>query len=835
MHRVFKQSYTEEALEAWLLRLKAPWEGQFSKEALSLGRDFYKYGAIRSLELELLWAKAVTKQDKTEDYVVVEAAKERWCFRGSYKAELHNEALAAATLYEIEELLAEALPSLPLKKTKKASSQAFGNLASSAEGPPPYPLCLDFKLESHALYLYPLWELAEERVSTFDMKLLSKQERALLIHLALQAKKEGFKAEYLHKAYVLRDLERVPSFLKQTLPTWSFAKYALDRPLNDIKLRMLHAELGAFPASEYDFRLELSLYCPIKGKKQNLNKADQALVLQARKRQDCVYLPDYGILDIRLEDKPSVERFLEQSPAGEALQMPNYRLLSLYPKIEALLAPELMSWKQKAEASCLLATCDMDKEAHAHLPRLLRPYQKAGVVWLKRLSQLGLHPLLADDMGLGKTLQVLSFLHLFAKRTGPSLVVCPSSVVSVWEKEIQRFFKDGIVCASLVKDQDKSFVYKPGALVLYIMSYGQLRRHQDSMKAMSFEYAVLDEAQFIKNADSKTARAAYLIQAQHRIALSGTPIENHLQDIEAIFRFLMPGLLGTKKEFQNFYLKQTEAAPALVKQQLYRFILRRLKEEAAPDLPAKTDMLLPCPLSPLQKHLYLSYCEKILQQLSLSFESLVSTSTISLLTALMRLRQICCAPFLLPTYKEDPEASFEHSTKLKVLIETVPSILESGHKIVIFSQFTSLLEPLRDRLKALFPYVPLYYLCGKTQNRASLVDSFQSQVGPAIFLVSLKAGGTGITLHAADYVFLLDPWWNPAVEEQAINRIHRIGQKKPVFIYRLITPGTLEERIQGLQKFKHGLAEGVLSARQILYTLASAYGSLKELIDYKET
>jgi SNF2 family DNA or RNA helicase len=834
MHRVFKQSYTEEALEAWLLRLKAPWEEQFSKEALSLGRDFYKYGAIRSLELELLWAKAVTKQDRTEDYVVVEAAKERWCFRGSYKTELHNEALAAATLYEIEELLAEALPSLPLRKAKKASSQVLGDLASSTGGPTPYPLCLDFKLESHALYLYPVWELTGERVSTFDPKPVSKQERALLIQLALQAKKEGFKAEYLRKAYVLRDLERVPSFLKQILPTWSFAKYALDSALNDLKLRILHAELKAFPASEYDFRLELSLYCPIKGERYALNKADQAFVLQARKRQNCIYLRDYGILDIRLEDKPSVERFLEQSRAGEALQMPNYRLLSLYPKIEALLAPELMSWKQKAEANHLSPTCDMPSEGHSAFS-LLRPYQKAGVLWLKYLSQLGLHPLLADDMGLGKTLQVLSFLSLFAKRTGPSLVVCPSSVVSVWEKEIQRFFKDGIVCTSLVNDQDKPLVYKPGALMLYITSYAQLRRHQDSIKALSFEYAVLDEAQFIKNADSKTARAAYLIQAKHRIALSGTPIENHLQDIEAIFRFLMPGLLGTKKEFQTFYLKQPETAPALVKEQLHRFILRRLKEEAAPDLPSKTDMLLSCPLSPLQKHLYLRYCEKILQQLSLSFENPVSVSTISLLTALMRLRQICCAPFLLPSYQEDPEASFEHSTKLKILIETVPSILESGHKIVIFSQFTSLLEPLRDRLKALFPHIPLYYLCGKTQSRASLVDSFQSQVGPAIFLVSLKAGGTGITLHAADYVFLLDPWWNPAVEEQAINRIHRIGQKKPVFIYRLITPGTLEERIQGLQKFKHGLAEGVLSARQILQTLASAYGSLRELIEYKET
>lgn len=832
MHRVSQQSYTEEALEAWLLHLKTPWESQFCKNALKLGREFYKYGVIRSLELDVSWAKATMKQDKIEDYVVVEVSKARWCFRGSYKAQPHNEALAVAALYEIEELLSEALPHLPLKTTPKRSAGASGSQEAPTEEPALGPLWLDVSLETQACYLYPFWDPSQERLSTFEPKPLSKQERALLIQLALQAKKAGFKPEPSRKAYVCKNLEKVPAFFQQVLPSWSFAKHNLPDTFRHIKVRRLQAELRALPVSEHTFSLELSLYCTLKGTKHTLSPDQRALVLHLRKKQEAIYLPDYGIVDVRLEESSFVDSFLDKSKNFDTLTLSNYNLLSLYPPLEAVLAPELLAWKKAVEA--ILDPSLALAQAQKPLLETLRPYQREGVAWLRNLTHLGLHPLLADDMGLGKTLQVLSFLHLFATTSQPSLVVCPASVVPVWQKEADRFFKGRILCSSLEEQAIPKASAQGHALRLYIASYGQLRRYQARLEAMSFEYAILDEAQFIKNSSSKTARAAYCIQAKHRIALSGTPIENHLQDMESIFHFLMPGLLGTRKDFQDFYLRQAEAAPALVKQQLQPFILRRLKETVAPDLPQKTDILLPCPLSPLQKHLYLACCSKTLQTLSLDLKTLVTTASLSVLTALMRLRQICCAPFLLPGHTADTEKAFEHSGKLQVLLDRLPVILESGHKVVIFSQFTSLLEPLKAKLEDIFAGICVYYLSGKTQNRASLVESFQAQDGPALFLISLKAGGTGITLHAADYVFLLDPWWNPAVEDQAINRIHRIGQTKPVFVYRLISPGTLEERIQDLKSFKHTLAEGVLSSEPILQALASAYGSLRELIEYRE-
>ncbi len=831
MHRNFKQSYTEAALESWFLKLKKPWEGQFSKEALALGRDFYKQGALRSLVLDAHTAKAYTKYEKTEDYVVVEALKDRWCVRGSYKERMHNEALGIATLYEVEELLAHALHYLPTDIDNSTLIQSNAVLETSELELVSRSLWGDFQLHPQGLFFYPFWKTeGETSLSTFDIGPLHKKERALLIQLALQAKKSGFRADKTAKAYVLKDLEAVPTFFKYTFPTWSFVHCTLGSALIDLKIYTLEAQLKALHVDDFYFTLELSLYFSKQGQVQELSPDQINQVLQARKVQNAIFFKGHEILNIRLEDHPSLESFLEKSSKGEPLCLPKYQLLSFHPKVDAKLDSQLLAWKKKTENRYTKQELEKDLMTYEkHLPSFLRPYQKEGVLWLNRICQLGLHPLLADDMGLGKTLQVLSFLHVFAKKDQPSLIICPSSVLSVWRKEIHTFFKD-----IFVEELSHVESHNSPGLRIVLISYSQLRQWQEKLKAFSFEFIVLDEAQYIKNPNSKTAKAACLLQAQHRIALSGTPIENHLEDIASIFSFLMPGLLGTRREFQSFYLKKGGQAGMLLKEQLQGFILRRLKEEAAPDLPEKTEMLLYCPLTPLQKKLYLQYSELSLQQLAKDLPTLLMSSTFSLLTALLRLRQVCCAPFLLPQYRKAEDYCFEHSSKLLALLDVLPGLLERGHKIVIFSQFTSLLEPVKEKLRVLLPHYPIYYLSGKTQDRAGQVEGFQNEKGSALFLLSLKAGGTGLTLHAADYAFLLDPWWNPAVEEQAVNRLHRLGQTKPVFIYRLITPGTVEERIQDLKEFKHGLAEGVLGTQHILQALANTYRSLKDLIEYRE-
>lgn len=852
MHRNFKQSYTEAALEAWILKLKKPWESQFSKETLALGRDFYKQGILRSLVLDTQMARAYTKYEGVEEYVMVELIKQRWCVRGSYKEGLHNEALGVAALYEIEELLAQALPPLPPVDTSSSPAQGSSPVNDLGFALPPRPLGAEFQMHAQGLLLSPFWKIeGDKRWSTFDAGPLSKKERALLIQLAVQAKKAGFKVDKVRKAYVLKEIEAVPAFMKGVLPGWGFIQYTLPPALIGLKVYTVQAQLKAFDGDEGYFTLDLSLYFYKQGQRQELSLDQKQEVLEARKVQNAIFFDAHGIVNIALKDHPSLDSFLEISPKGEPFSLPKYQLLSLHPKIDAQLDLRLSAWKKEAESR--FTKEDLENRLalyEKHLPSFLRPYQKEGVLWLHRLCRLSLHPLLADDMGLGKTVQVLSFLHAFARKDQPSLIVCPSSVLSVWQKEIHTYFSPKIQCYLSPKRQSwgkgpitveeiSSLVGNPGPhpgpnLRILLLSYGQLRQNYEQLKLFNFEYLVLDEAQYIKNPASKTSKAACSLQAQHRIALSGTPIENHLEDIASIFNFLMPGLLGTRRDFQSFYSKKGQQAGLLLKEQLQGFILRRLKEEATPDLPEKTEMVLYCPLTPLQKKLYLQCTKASLDQLGKDLPSVATSAPLSLLTALLRLRQICCAPFLLPRYKQEGRYCFEHSSKLKALLDVLPSLLERGHKVVVFSQFTSLLEPLKDRLESLFSHCPIYYLNGKTQDRAGQVESFQNEPGSALFLLSLKAGGTGLTLHAADYAFLLDPWWNPAVEEQAVNRLHRLGQRKPVFIYRLITPGTVEERIQGLKQFKHGLAEGVLGSQHILQALASAYSSLRELIEYQE-
>ncbi len=426
----------------------------------------------------------------------------------------------------------------------------------------------------------------------------------------------------------------------------------------------------------------------------------------------------------------------------------------------------------------------------------LRPYQLAGYRWLAFLQDAGLGGILADDMGLGKTLQALCAL---VRAGGTSLVVAPTSVLHAWAGEAARFAPGLRTCvfhgAQRTLDPEADLV---------ITSYALLRL--DERLQRPWTCLVLDEAQAIKNPDSQTARAAFAAEAEHRISLTGTPLENRLDELWSQLHFLMPGFLGGQKRFQDRYVKPMEsgdaATAASLRARIRPFVLRRLKKDVAKDLPPRTEVVLRCPMSDAQVGAYgalrAASEAKVL-------EALGANRTMEVLEYLLRLRQAACHPALLPGVEDRSVAS---SGKLGLLMDRLDVVVAEGHKALVFSQWTSMLDLIEEALDG--ANVACLRLDGATRDRQALVDRFQSSDGPPVFLISLKAGGTGLTLTEADYVFHCDPWWNPAVEDQATDRAHRIGQTRPVVSVKLVSEDTVEERILELQAAKRELARAAL-------------------------
>jgi SNF2 family DNA or RNA helicase len=453
---------------------------------------------------------------------------------------------------------------------------------------------------------------------------------------------------------------------------------------------------------------------------------------------------------------------------------------------------------------------------------LLRPYQRRGVEWLHHLGEVGCHGLLADEMGLGKTLQVLALLAMRPIVDRPSLVVCPASVVPVWREEIAKFFPQ-IAIEVLKTGHDFTSRREP---VLWLASYTQLRKHRALLEGVEFGYAVLDEGQFIKNPDAKITQTCFAVRARHRLVLSGTPLENRQLDLWSIFRFLLPGLLGSRSSFESALHADHAATIERLRAQLAPFILRRTKNEVAQELPPKVEMDLICPLTDMQRAEYARICSEGLERLGDDVGAAMREKSFGFLALLTRLRQACCDPDMLPWLK----APLTDSGKLNVLLEKLTEIVGGGHKVVIFSQFVMLLDRVREALIQQFPDLPRFELTGMTLDRQKPVHGFQGATGAAAMLVSLKAAGTGITLHAADYVFLLDPWWNPAVEAQAVDRVHRIGQTNTVFVYRMVTAGTIEERIQALKASKKDLFDRLVGGLGGDFDLSQHFTSLRSLV-----
>jgi SNF2 family DNA or RNA helicase len=362
--------------------------------------------------------------------------------------------------------------------------------------------------------------------------------------------------------------------------------------------------------------------------------------------------------------------------------------------------------------------------------------------------------------------------------------------------------------------------------VVWLCSYTQLRKHRALLDSFDFGYAILDEGQFIKNPDAKVTQTCFAVRARHRLVLTGTPLENRQLDLWSIFRFLLPGLLGSRAAFEGALTADREATLARLRVQLAPFILRRTKNEVAQELPPKVEMDLICPLTDVQRAEYARICSEGLERLGDDVGAAMREKSFGFLALLTRLRQTCCDPDMLPWLK----SPLTDSGKINLLMEKLAEIVGSGHKVVIFSQFVMLLDRVRAALAQHFPELPRYELTGMTLDRLKPVQGFQQANGAAAMLVSLKAAGTGITLHAADYVFLLDPWWNPAVEAQAVDRVHRIGQTNTVFVYRMVTAGTIEERIQALQASKRDLFDKLVGGLGGDFDLSQHFSSMHSLV-----
>jgi SNF2 family DNA or RNA helicase len=448
-----------------------------------------------------------------------------------------------------------------------------------------------------------------------------------------------------------------------------------------------------------------------------------------------------------------------------------------------------------------------------HLAHILRPYQEHGFHWLNYLAEIGWGGILADDMGLGKTVQALSYMHYYRKHHGKlkALVVCPTTLMFNWENEIKKFTPELTWYIHHGGERTRNKEQFSHAEVM-ITTYGTLRSDIKLLVDIPFDYVILDESQAIKNPASKVTRAACLLNAKHRICLSGTPLQNNTFDIFAQMNFLNPGMLGSIEFFrQEFAIPIDKFGEAdrkdHLRKLLYPFILRRTKEQVAKDLPDKTETILYCEMDDEQRNIYDAYRNDFRDKILGTIESQgIQRSQLTILQGLMKLRQICDSPAILNETEKFPN----HSIKLEELGREITENI-SDHKALVFSQFLGMLALIREKLKEL--EVDYEYFDGSTSaiDREKAIQRFQNDKNCRVFLISLKAGGVGLNLTAADYVYIVDPWWNPAVEQQAIDRTHRIGQTKNIFAYRMICKDTIEDKILQLQDRKRLLAKDLIT------------------------
>jgi superfamily II DNA or RNA helicase len=485
------------------------------------------------------------------------------------------------------------------------------------------------------------------------------------------------------------------------------------------------------------------------------------------------------------------------------------------------------------------------------LEAVLRPYQKQGVAWLHFLRANGFGGILADEMGLGKTLQTLAFLRTCRSRREealtsqsainnqqsamddgaslPHLIICPTSLVFNWVAEVKKFTPDLKILALHGPDRHARF-HEIADSDIVVTSYALITRDAEKYRGLEFDTVALDEAQHIKNRQTQNARAVKAVRAKHRMVLTGTPLENSVLDLWSIFDFLMPGYLGTAKDFRERYERpiakeKNVEAQARLARRLRPFLLRRLKKDVAADLPAKIEQVSYCELTPDQRSVYQQVLEASRKEiLAAGGAEGVARSRMVVLTALLRLRQVCCDLRLLKLDNVNPASA---SGKLDLFGELLEEVIDGGHRLLVFSQFVGMLALLKERLVA--EEIEFCYLDGSTTDRAAVVERFQGNPAIPVFLISLKAGGVGLNLTGADTVIHFDPWWNPAVEDQATDRAHRIGQSKVVTSYKLITRDTVEEKILLLQNRKREVIQATIGGEDA-FAASLSWDEIQELL-----
>jgi superfamily II DNA or RNA helicase len=878
-----KRVYTPKSLEFWFGKLENDWSPYFSPAQLELGRRIYVESEVRELELTDKDAIVHRRVEKKDEYAVIEWNADGLSVRSSSTDQERARALAVAGLHEIEELVADEISPLPDEAARTgagaspqhpptvhravgaahahppaqhhphhpghhappgfgggmarrlsgdaghaASPVKVGGAPSPATAAAARTLLLAFRTRSAGLTFQAMWVEADHKTRHPALgpgaHANGSAERAKLIGLAAYARKAHFHYNQETGVYIMESLVEIPNFLRTVLPAWRrmFAVELDDKSANLLKgTRTIDieavAERVAAPGAGAE-HAGLNLRWIFRSGERLLTDAEVKSLLKRGGQQ--VILPSLGIVALaadKWETYSAWQRNVAETHGAteEGAPLSPYLIFSLFndARLKLTLSPEIEAWRQSVLAPPAVPP---------PLPELLRPYPRRGVEWMHHLGEVGCHGLLADALGLGKTLQVLSLIAARPVAPLPTLIVCPASVVPVWREEIAKFFPHLLVDI-LKTGHDFTQRRDP---VVWLASYTQLRKHRAHLAGVEFGYAILDEGQFIKNPDAKITQTCFAVRARHRIVLTGTPLENRQLDLWSIFRFLLPGLLGSRAAFEAALHADREGTLGRLRAQLAPFILRRTKKEVATELPPKVEMDLICPMTDVQRAEYARICAEGLERLGDDVGAAMREKSFGFLALLTRLRQTCCDPDMLP-WQKSPLAD---SGKITLLVEKLSEIVGSGHKVVIFSQFVMLLERVREALARHFPDLPRYELTGMTLDRLKPVQSFQGAPGAAAMLVSLKAAGTGITLHAADYVFLLDPWWNPAVEAQAVDRVHRIGQRSTVFVYRMVTAGTIEERIQALKASKRDLFDRLIGGLGGDFDLSQHFTSLRSLV-----
>ncbi len=825
-----KRVYRNSELPLWYRRALCAWERRFKPEEISYGRKLYKLGVVRDLELESDEAVVCAKMpDGNEPYCVVDFSGDEFTYRGSQSDDFLTAALTVAGFYEIEELVADiaALPEFadfnwefsqtseePPANAAEAepaggadvpsthesvSAEAVKNMEPE-EAVPPMELLLKFSSRRRGLSFCAHWIMRDGKKrkafgdNCLPVDSLSSAECENLIRLATFARRSGFK--YESEMYVLSEISKIPIFLSSELPRWKrYFTIKKDRLVDLLKLGERRVQLRPSAKSvsgdSADFDVE---WAPCIGD-ESIDASELGKLVGGA--SSVRIIPDYGIVRVSSADSQFVRNVEQSRDFGFAGgKIPRYMLLSLSDfGARITLGADLKKWMdsllRKTEAAC------------EELPEFLRRYQRLGVNWAMNLFSHDCNAMIADEMGLGKTIQTLTLIDIISREPGALnkfLVVCPASVIPVWVSETKKFFpniKTGILSSNANFD---------GA-PLWISSYTQLRRNRQLVENNKFDLAVLDEAQFIKNPDAKTTVACMSISARRKIALTGTPVENKLLDLWTSFRWLMPGLMGQRKTFERAAANDASVVDD-VRRQVAPFVLRRLKSEVERELPEKVNVDLLCPMNEQQKSEYNKLLLQARRELEGSLAPGDAGARFTVLSLLTRLRQAACDAALLPWI--GPEGASEPGGKISVLLDRVDELYQGGKKVLIFSQFTKFLNLAKTYLSERVGSERIFDLTGSTRDRSQPVEAFQNTEGSALMLVSLRAGGTGITLTSADYVFLADPWWNPAVEEQAIDRVHRIGRKGDVFVYRMFAEDSVEDKVRKLQMRKRKMFDDLV-------------------------